>query len=252
MDSFLFLQHTGPTSTTTLSHYAKLTPPELKKHALSSSLAELQAPPPMALSLAVLALISSLHLIAFVFAVGAERRRNSGDVVPDEYDERTFCVYGSDASTVYGLSAFAALLVSQVLISGATRCLCPGRGITAGAGGGRAGGGARICAVCSFVVSWLSFLGAEACLIAGSARNAYHTKYVGYYLRKDLTSCASLRKGVFAAASALILISMAASILTYWSHTKANTGGWVKHQNDVGIRMADQGVQNVEFGSTKA
>ncbi|KAM0933091.1 putative modifying wall lignin-1/2 [Dioscorea sansibarensis] len=203
----------------------------------------------MALSLPVFVLLSSLYLIAFVLAVGAERRRNAGEVVPDEYDERTFCVYGSGASTAYGLSAFVALLVSQVVVCGVTRCLCPRRGIASGGGG--AGGGARACAVCSFVLSWLSFLGAEACLLAGSARNAYHTKYVGYYLKKDLTSCAALRKGVFAAAAALILISMATSLLTYWSHTRAETGGWVKHQNDVGVNMADHGAHNVEFSSTK-
>ncbi|RWW34235.1 hypothetical protein GW17_00000994 [Ensete ventricosum] len=47
-----------------------------------------------------------------------------GKVVPDEYDERTFCAYDSDASTAYGLSAFGLLLLSQAVVSAATRCLC--------------------------------------------------------------------------------------------------------------------------------
>ena len=29
-----------------------------------------------------------------------------GKVVPDEYDQRSYCLYDTDASTVYGVSAF--------------------------------------------------------------------------------------------------------------------------------------------------
>lgn len=82
----------------------------------------------------------------------------------------------------------------------------------------------------------LSFLAAEACLLAGSAKNAYHTKYWGYYQKHDLSSCAALRKGVFAAAAALVLLSLVWSLLFYMSHSKANTGGWQKHQNE-GLNM---------------
>lgn len=78
-------------------------------------------------------------------------------------------------------------------------------------------------------------MAAEACLIAGSARNAYHTKYRVFF--KTHLTCAALRKGVFAAAAALILLSMIGSILYYWAHTKADTGGWEKHQNE-GIAMS--------------
>ncbi|KAK1324692.1 hypothetical protein QJS10_CPA01g01592 [Acorus calamus] len=93
-------------------------------------------------------LISSLHVIAFVLSVAAERRRSTGKVVPDEYDERTYCRYDSDVSTVYGLSAFAALLASQAVVNFFTKCLCFGRGLSHGAGGSRA------CAVSSFALSW--------------------------------------------------------------------------------------------------
>lgn len=77
----------------------------------------------------------------------------------------------------------------------------------------------------------VSFLAAEACLLAGSARNAYHTKYRAIFHVEHL-SCATLRKGVFAAGAALTLISMAASLLYYWAHAKADTCGWQKHQNE--------------------
>ncbi|KAK1320817.1 hypothetical protein QJS10_CPA03g00602 [Acorus calamus] len=203
----------------------------------------------MAISVPVVAVASSLHLIAFVLSVAAERRRSTGRVVPDEYDERTYCQYDSDVSTAYGLSAFAALLVSQAVVTGVTRCLCFGRGLSRGVGGGD--GGSRGCVVCSFALSWIMFLVAEACLLAGSARNAYHTKYWGHFEARDLTSCTTLRKGVFAAAAAFTLLSMGASLWYYWSHSKTNTGGWQKHRNE-GLGMTDHHDKpNSEFESVK-
>ena len=52
--------------------------------------------------------------------------------MPDEYDEKTYCVYGTDASTVYGLSAFGLLLISQAVVNGVTRCFCCGKGLISG------------------------------------------------------------------------------------------------------------------------
>lgn len=93
---------------------------------------------------------------------------------------------------------------------------------------------------------------AGACLVAGSARNAYHTKYIGFYAKKDLLSCAALRKGVFAAAAAFVLVSMVMSLLFYWSHSKADSGGWAKHQNEGGVGMAEYGPNEGEVGVRKA
>ncbi|XP_058738076.1 uncharacterized protein LOC131610201 [Vicia villosa] len=184
----------------------------------------------MAVSITLIVAIISLHLLAFVFAIGAERRRSLAKVVPDEYDDRSFCVYTTDASTVYGLAACSLILLSQAILYVVTRCLCCGKGLVSGC--------STTCAVIFFVLSWLGFLGAEACLLAGSARNAYHTKYQGYFTKHDL-SCATLRKGVFAAGAALTLFSMVVSILYYWAHSKADTGFWEKHQNE-GIGLATQ------------
>lgn len=72
--------------------------------------------------------------------------------------------------------------------------------------------------------------------MAGSAKNAYHTKYRGIFKVDDL-SCATLRKGVFAAGAALTLLSLAGSSLYYWAHSKADTGGWEKHRNE-GLDMS--------------
>ncbi|XP_074575808.1 uncharacterized protein LOC141832218 [Curcuma longa] len=183
------------------------------------------------ISIAVGVALVFVYALAFVLAIGAEMRRSTGKVVVDEYDERTYCLYDSDASTAYGLSAFVLILLTQVAVSAATRCLCCGRGLAAG--------GSRTCVISTFVISWISFLVAEVCLLAASARNAYHTKYVGDYLKKDLTSCANLRKGVFAAGAAFVLINMMASLLYYWKYSRANTGGWIKHQNEGDVGMAE-------------
>ncbi|XP_075522291.1 uncharacterized protein LOC142555349 [Primulina tabacum] len=177
----------------------------------------------MGVSVLIFLLAISLHLIAFVFAVGAERRRSWARVAPDEYDEKTYCVYGIDASTLYGLTAFGVLLISQSLINGVTKCLCFGRGMM--------GGRSATCAVFFFVFSWITFLAAEACLLAASVRNSYRTKYRSTFHDEDL-SCTALRKGVFAAGASLILLSMVASSLYYRAYSKADIGGWGRHQNE--------------------
>lgn len=187
----------------------------------------------MAVSVSVLAVIISLHLIAFVLAIGAERRRSTAKVLPDKYDERTYCVYDSDASTAYGLSAVGLLLISQTVVNGVTKCLCFGKGLVSGVS-------STTCAVFFFIFSWVSFLGAEACLLAGSARNAYHTKYWGVFGGEEL-SCDTLRKGVFAAGAALAFLSMVGSIVYYWVHSKADTGGWEKHHNE-GLGMTSSNL----------
>ena len=123
----------------------------------------------MAVSVTIIVLIISLHLLAFVFAIGAERRRSEvlfnlitnlaflflksdwlisfqAKVIPDEYDERTFCVYTTDASTVYGVAAFSLLLLSQTVLNAVTRCLCCGKGLISGC--------STTCAVIFFILSW--------------------------------------------------------------------------------------------------
>ncbi|XP_076936715.1 uncharacterized protein LOC143603980 [Bidens hawaiensis] len=180
----------------------------------------------MAVSISVIVVIISLHALAFVLAIGAERRRSTAKVVPDHYDDSDYCVYDSDASTVYGLSAFGLLLISQTVVNGVTKCLCFGKGLVRGR--------LRSMTVFFFVLSWVSFLGAEACLLAGSAKNAYHTKYRGIYVGNEL-SCETLRKGVFAGGAALTFISMVASIVYYVVHLKVDTGGWEKHENGVSM-----------------
>ncbi|KAL6996547.1 hypothetical protein U1Q18_006681 [Sarracenia purpurea var. burkii] len=64
------------------------------------------------------------------------------------YDERTYCVYGSDASTAYGLAAFGLLLIRQTVVNGATKYFCFGKGLVVGS--------STTCAIFFFVFSWVS------------------------------------------------------------------------------------------------
>ncbi|KAM3334665.1 hypothetical protein ACQJBY_029227 [Aegilops geniculata] len=66
----------------------------------------------------------------------------------------------------------------------------------------------------------LTFLVAAACLLAGSVRNAYHTRYRGIF-NGDPLSCETLRKGVFAAGAAFTFFTAILSEFYYISYSKS-------------------------------
>lgn len=90
---------------------------------------------------------------------------------------------------------------------------------------------------CINVCSRVFFFIAEICLLAGSVRNAYHTKYRNYYPNRPL-SCEFLRKGVFGAGAAFIFLTCIVSELYYISHSKANDGQ-ASYARDTGVRMGN-------------
>ncbi|XP_020521620.1 uncharacterized protein LOC18432106 isoform X2 [Amborella trichopoda] len=126
----------------------------------------------------------------------------------------TYCVYNSDIATGYGVGAFLFLLSSESLLMGVTKCMCFGSPL--------APGGMRAWSIIYFISSWVTFLIAEACLIAGATKNAYHTKYRGYILAQNV-SCESLRKGVFAAGAAFVVFTMILNVFFYINFVKATS-----------------------------
>ncbi|KAE8782776.1 hypothetical protein D1007_43826 [Hordeum vulgare] len=70
-----------------------------------------------------------------------------GKVVPDEYDEQSYCLYDTDASTVYGVCAFFVLLLAQLLVTSITRCFCFGPALSSCG-----------CTLAAFAVSWCASL----------------------------------------------------------------------------------------------
>lgn len=162
----------------------------------------------------VIILVLVLDIIAFGLAVNAERRRSTAQVISDRDLNYKYCRYDSDnVATGYGLGAFFCLLVSQVVIMAATRCLCCGKGLNPG--------GSRACAITLFIFCWLTFIIAEVCLLAASARNAYHTKYRAF-IGQNPPSCETLRKGVFAAGAAFTFFTAIFSEFYYISYSKAS------------------------------
>lgn len=66
----------------------------------------------------------------------------------------------------------------------------------------------------------MTFLVAEACLVAGAKNNAYHTRYRHMVLAENF-SCESLRKGVFIAGAVFVVATMILNIYYYVYFTKA-------------------------------
>ncbi|XP_020582816.1 uncharacterized protein LOC110026275 [Phalaenopsis equestris] len=158
-------------------------------------------------------LVVVLSLTAFGFAIAAERRRSTGKVITDISNHNiTYCVYDSDIATGYGVGAFLFLFSNQALLMGITKCMCFGRPLAPGSN--------RAWTIIYFASSWLTFLIAESCLIAGATKNAYHTKYRHVIYVQNWT-CASLRKGVFIAGAVFVVFTMVLNVYYYMYFAKA-------------------------------
>ena len=170
-------------------------------------------------------------LIAFGLAVAAEQRRATATVIKDTGTNTSYCQYESDISTGLGVGSLLFLLASQLLIMAASKCLCCGKALRPG--------GSRVWAIVLFITCWVMFFIAEVCLLAGSVRNAYHTKYRAQ-LSDSPPSCEMLRKGVFGAGAAFIVFTGIVSELYYVCFSKANDS-LSAYSRDTGVRMGTYG-----------
>jgi hypothetical protein len=68
----------------------------------------------------------------------------------------------------------------------------------------------------------VTFAIAEACLIAGATKNAYHTKYRDMVYAGNWT-CQSLRKGVFIAGAVFVVFTMILNVYFYMYYSKATS-----------------------------
>ncbi|KAG9440989.1 hypothetical protein H6P81_016843 [Aristolochia fimbriata] len=173
----------------------------------------------------VLVIVFLFDLVAFGLAVAAEQRRSKARVVTDKEVNYNYCVYDSDIATGLGVGAFLFLLASQILVMLASKCFCCGKGLRPG--------GARAWAIILFITCWLTFLIAEACLLAGSVRNAYHTKYRPVFV--ESLSCETLRKGVFGAGAAFIFFTAIVSEFYYVCYGKADVQPSYGRETGVGM-----------------
>ncbi|CAK9183043.1 unnamed protein product [Ilex paraguariensis] len=167
-------------------------------------------------------------VIAFGLAVAAEQRRSTATIQQDSEVDYNYCVYDSDIATGFGVGAFLFLMASQVLIMVASRCFCCGKALNPG--------GSRACAVLLFIICWVLFFIAEVCLLAGSVRNAYHTKYRTIFSESP-PSCQTVRKGVFAAGAAFVFFTGIVSEFYYASYSKAR-GNFLPYGGEANVGLA--------------
>ncbi|MED6160020.1 hypothetical protein PIB30_047559 [Stylosanthes scabra] len=141
----------------------------------------------------------------------------------DERTNETYCTYSSDVATGYGVGSFLFLLSGESLLMGVTKCMCFGRPLNPG--------GNRAWSIIYFMSSWVTFIIAEACLIAGATKNAYHTKYRGMIYAQNF-SCESLRKGIFIAGAIFVVATMILNVYYYMYFTKATTTTASSHKGN--------------------
>ncbi|MCO5592783.1 hypothetical protein L7F22_046786 [Adiantum nelumboides] len=188
----------------------------------------------MGASTFVIIIIFVLDLIAFGLGIGAEQRRAEGKYVTDDTSDNQWCQYSSDIATGLATGALLFLLTSQVLVLGATRCLCCGNSLKPGA--------ARAFAVIFFILNWLSFLVAEICFLAGAVQNAKHIRYFSRIQTSDKPTCSAIRKDTFAAGVAFTFFTFILSVSYYLCCSKAQQSGSWKNQfnnrGETGVNMA--------------
>ncbi|KAK4744298.1 hypothetical protein SAY87_010610 [Trapa incisa] len=156
-----------------------------------------------------------VDLIAFSLAVAAEQRRSTATIIQDKEKEYNYCQYDSDIATGYGVGAFLFLMVSQAIVMAVTRCFCCGKSLGPSS--------SRAWAIILFITCWVFFIIAEMCLLAGSVRNAYHTKYRTIF-SENPPSCQTVRKGVFGAGAAFVFFNTIVSLFYYICYAKAGDG----------------------------
>ena len=82
----------------------------------------------------------------------------------------------------------------------------------------------------------MCFFIAEVCLLAGSVRNAYHTKYKTLFGISD-PNCSTVRKGVFAAGAAFTFFTAIISEVYYICYSKARDGFEAPYGRETGVGM---------------
>lgn len=74
-------------------------------------------------------------------------------------------------------------------------------------------------------------------MLAGSVRNAYHTKYRTIIIETP-PSCEILRKGIFGAGAAFVIFTGIVSELYYVAYSKSNEDQ-LPYARDTGVRMGN-------------
>ncbi|XP_073147858.1 uncharacterized protein [Henckelia pumila] len=159
----------------------------------------------------VYAIITVLGIAALGLSIAGDRLRNAGSLITDFSDE-SYCVYEAGAAHGLATGACSLLLCSQVVLMVATSCLCCGSRLAPGI--------SRACTIVFFILSWISFLIAEACLMAAAKDNWYDNRY-GNDNSKGI-SCSTLRKALFVAGAMFVVSTTILNVFYYMCFTQAS------------------------------
>ncbi|XP_058084861.1 protein MODIFYING WALL LIGNIN-1 isoform X2 [Magnolia sinica] len=136
------------------------------------------------------------------------------------------CTYPRSPALPLGVTAGVALMVAQVIINTAARCVCCKRNPHPSTANW------SIALIC-FVVSWVTFIIAFLLLLTGAALNDQHGEekmYFGNY-------CFVVKAGVFAGGAVLSLASISLGIIYYITLSSAKSIEPWGPQNNQGIAM---------------
>ncbi|KAF5730658.1 hypothetical protein HS088_TW19G00251 [Tripterygium wilfordii] len=146
--------------------------------------------------------------------IAGGKYKGKAKIVTDEDFNYCYCLYDPNISTVLGITAFSLLLASQVLTMKPIWCCCKPKTSSSNR--------SSACAIVLLIVSWLTFLIAEACLLFGSVVNAKRTKYRTIFVANDDLHCETLRRGVFEAGAAFVVLTSLASKFYHVCHIEPN------------------------------
>ncbi|MCO5580959.1 hypothetical protein L7F22_034833 [Adiantum nelumboides] len=168
----------------------------------------------MGASTLIIIAIVFLDLIAFGLGIAAEQRRAPGSILYESPSNETtqWGHYFSDISTDLAAGRSTFLLISQVLVAAATRCLCFGSSLKPDT--------AWAFASIFCILHWISFIAAEACFIAGAMQDAKHMRNISSTFGKEI-SCEAIRKDTFVAGVVLAVVTCILSISYYLCYSKA-------------------------------
>ncbi|CAM6086413.1 unnamed protein product [Calypogeia fissa] len=193
-----------------------------------------------------------LEIIAFGLGLGALAQHNKGYWVDEllktnSTTDVSSTVRSGHCGNMHSVAALGAgavllLILGHAVVTLVTGCFCCGSGETRGR--------ARACAIFAFIMAWICFLLAGACLIAGvsvrETRLASIGKIAGKIIQKDGNfyfsyHCQAIRENILAAGVAFTALTLILDLTYYLAHSKARHN-WTWEQSfkngDPAVNMA--------------
>ncbi|CAM6128489.1 unnamed protein product [Calypogeia fissa] len=189
-----------------------------------------------------------LEIIAFGLGLGALAQHNKGYWVDEllktnNTTDVSSAVRSGHCGNMHSVGALGAgavlvLILGHTVVTLVTGCFCCGSGETRGR--------ARACAIFAFIMAWICFLLAEACLIAGVSVQETRLASIGKIIRKDRNfyfsyHCQAIRESILAAGVAFTALTLILDVIYYLAHSKArHNSTWEESfkNGDPAINMA--------------